>query len=55
MMVKQIIDTVKYKIGRQARVWVMDRGMAREENLTYLRERGGSRHRGDPQGPAAPV
>lgn len=47
--VQQIIDTMETKYGRLARVWVMDRGMVSEANLTYLRERGGQYIVGTPK------
>jgi len=37
--VAQIVELMEKKYGRAERIWVMDRGMAREENLNYLRER----------------
>jgi transposase len=39
--VKTIIEAMEKKHGTLNRVWVMDRGMVSEENLKYLRERGG--------------
>jgi transposase len=39
--VPQMIDSLEKKYGRAERVWVMDRGMVTEDNLTYLRARGG--------------
>jgi transposase len=47
--VRHIIDTMERKYGRMGRVWVMDRGMVSEENLTYLRERGGQYIVGTPK------
>ena len=47
--VQQIIDTMEAKYGRLARVWVMDRGMVSEANLSYLRERGGQYIVGTPK------
>jgi transposase len=38
--VQQMIDILEKKYGRVSRVWVMDRGMVSEDNLTYLREHG---------------
>ena len=40
--VQHIIDTVEEKYGRLHRVWIMDRGMVSDANLSYLRERGSS-------------
>jgi transposase len=39
--VQQMIDALEKKYGRADRVWVMDRGMVNEENLAYIRARGG--------------
>ena len=39
--VQQMIDALERKYGRADRVWVMDRGMVNEENLAYIRARGG--------------
>jgi transposase len=47
--VKQVIDTMEQKYGHLGRVWVMDRGMVSEENLAYLRERGGQYIVGTPR------
>jgi transposase len=47
--VQQIVATMEAKYGRLARVWVMDRGMVSEANLTYLRERGGQYIVGTPK------
>lgn len=38
--VQEIVATMEGKYGRANRVWVMDRGMVSEKNLTFLRERG---------------
>ncbi len=34
----EIIDTMEARYGKAERIWVMDRGLASEENLNYLRE-----------------
>ena len=39
--VKTIVETLEKRYGKSNRVWVMDRGMASEENLTWMREGGG--------------
>ena len=39
--VEDIVETVEKKYGKAERVWVMDRGMVSEDNLEFLRERGG--------------
>lgn len=36
--VKQIVTTMEARYGKSDRVWVMDRGMVSEANLTFLRE-----------------
>ena len=41
--VKEIVGKVESRFGTADRVWVMDRGMASEENLKWLRE-GGRRY-----------
>ena len=38
--VKQIVTTMEARYGKSNRVWVMDRGMVSEANLTFLREEG---------------
>ena len=47
--VKTIIEAMEKKHGTLNRVWVMDRGMVSEENLKYLRERGGQYIVGTPK------
>jgi hypothetical protein len=47
--VKEVIESMERKYGRANRVWVMDRGMVSEENLTFLRRRGGSYIVGTPK------
>jgi transposase len=39
--VEDIVEVMEAKYGRAERIWVMDRGMVSEDNLAYLRERGG--------------
>jgi transposase len=41
--VKTIVTTMETRYGKSDRVWVMDRGMVSEANLTFLRE-GGRRY-----------
>jgi transposase len=47
--VKTIIQSLEKKYGSLNRVWVMDRGMVSEENLQFLRERGGQYIVGTPK------
>jgi transposase len=39
--VRTIVESLERKYGLLSRVWVMDRGMVSEENLQFLRDRGG--------------
>jgi hypothetical protein len=39
--VRSIVESLEKKYGALDRVWVMDRGMVSEENLKFLRARGG--------------
>lgn len=39
--VEEIVEAMERKYGRASRIWVMDRGMVSEENLKFLRGRGG--------------
>lgn len=39
--VEEIVEAVEKKYGQAQRIWVMDRGMVSEDNLEYLRKRGG--------------
>jgi len=39
--VEDIVDALEAKYGRAGRIWVLDRGRVNEDNLAYLRERGG--------------
>jgi hypothetical protein len=45
----EMLDAVERKHGRARRVWVFDRGIVSEANLTTLRERGGSYLVGTPR------
>jgi hypothetical protein len=47
--VKTIIEAMEQRHGKLNRVWVMDRGMVSEENLKYLRGRGGQYIVGTPK------
>jgi transposase len=47
--VEEIVVAMEKKYGRAQRVWVMDRGMVSEQNLKYLRERGGQYIVGTPK------
>jgi hypothetical protein len=38
--VEGIVRSMEEKYGQAHRIWVMDRGMVSEENITFLRERG---------------
>jgi len=40
--VETIVRAMEAKYGRANRIWVLDRGMVSEENLRFIRERGGS-------------
>jgi transposase len=48
--IETIVRAMEAKYGRAQRVWVMDRGMVSEDNLTFLRKRGGSYIVGTPKG-----
>jgi hypothetical protein len=48
--VEHIVGAMESKYGRAQRVWVMDRGMVSEDNLAFLRSRGGSYIVGTPKG-----
>ena len=39
--VEQIVQAMESKYGRAHRIWVMDRGMVSENNLRFIRQRGG--------------
>ena len=47
--VRQMVEAIEAKYGRAHRVWVMDRGMVSEENLQFIRDRGGSYIVGTPK------
>jgi transposase len=47
--VQAVIEALERKYGTLNRVWVMDRGMVSEENLRFLRERGGQYIVGTPK------
>ena len=47
--VEQIVLAIEKKHGRANRIWVMDRGMVSEDNLRFLRQRGGSYIVGTPK------
>jgi len=40
--IEEIVDAMEAKYGSARRIWVLDRGMVNEDNLQYIRERGGS-------------
>jgi transposase len=47
--VEEIVEAMEKKYGRAQRIWVMDRGMVSENNLKFLRERGGQYIVGTPK------
>jgi transposase len=47
--VETIVQAMEAKYGRANRIWVMDRGMVSEDNLKFLRQRGGSYIVGTPK------
>lgn len=47
--VEQIVGAMEAKYGQANRIWVMDRGMVSEDNLTFIRQRGGSYIVGTPK------
>jgi transposase len=47
--VETIVRAMENKYGRANRIWVLDRGMVSEDNLCFLRERGGSYIVGTPK------
>lgn len=47
--VEAIVEAMEKKYGRANRVWVMDRGMVSEDNLSFLRARGGQYIVGTPK------
>jgi len=48
--VESIVQTMEGKYGEARRIWVMDRGMVSEDNLGFIRDRGGSYIVGTPKG-----
>jgi transposase len=48
--VEEIVETVESRYGAAGRIWVMDRGMISEENITYLKEGGRRYIVGTPKG-----
>jgi len=47
--VQEIVKAMEAKYGRANRIWVLDRGMVSEENLAYIRQRGGAYIVGTPK------
>jgi transposase len=47
--VQEIVEAMEKKYGQANRIWVLDRGMVSEKNLTFLRARGGSYIVGTPK------
>jgi len=47
--VEEIVEAMEKKYGRANRIWVMDRGMVSEDNLQFLRSRGGQYIVGTPK------
>jgi transposase len=47
--IEEIVDAIEAKYGSARRIWVLDRGMVNEDNLAYIRERGGSYLVGTPK------
>jgi transposase len=48
--VEEMVELMESKYGRARRIWVMDRGMVSEDNLQFLRNRGGFYLVGTPRG-----
>ena len=48
--VEEIVETMEDRYGQADRIWVMDRGMVSEENLSFLREGGRRYIVGSPKG-----
>ena len=46
---REIVAAMEGKYGRAQRIWVFDRGVVSEDNLQYLRERGGQYVVGTPK------
>ena len=47
--VEQIVQAMESNYGRAHRIWVMDRGMVSENNLRFIRQRGGAYIVGTPR------
>jgi Transposase DDE domain len=47
--VQTIVESMEEKYGALGRIWVLDRGMVSEENLKFLRQRGGQYIVGTPK------
>jgi transposase len=47
--VKKIVEKVEDEHGRSTRIWVMDRGNVSQENLSFIRQRGGQYIVGTPK------
>ena len=47
--IPQIVAAMEEKYGRAQRIWVLDRGMVSEQNLEFLRQRGGQYIVGTPK------
>jgi transposase len=47
--VESVVEAMEGKYGQAQRIWVMDRGMVSEENLKFIRGRGGSYIVGTPK------
>jgi transposase len=47
--IEEIVEAMEKKYGEANRVWVLDRGMVSEDNLEFIRERGGSYLVGTPR------
>lgn len=47
---EEIVGAMEAKYGKANRIWVMDRGIVSEENLAFLRSRGGQYIVGTPKG-----
>ncbi len=48
--VEQIVERMEQRYGKSNRIWVMDRGMVSEKNLTFLRQAGRRYLVGTPKG-----
>ena len=46
---QEIIETMELKHGKARRIWVLDRGMVSDQNLQFLRDRGGQYIVGTPK------